>query len=101
MYPRMAQTSWKRCNRQTKRAPRRVIEPRNSYSDRRGCEPAADSRRGSNVTLSVAIGGFGAIGSVVARQLDRGIEGLSLAAVAARDVARAERGMADFVRPVP
>jgi aspartate dehydrogenase len=53
------------------------------------------------MTLSVAIGGFGAIGRVVARRLDREIEGLSLAAVAVRDVARAEKAMADFVRPVP
>ncbi len=53
------------------------------------------------MTLSVAIGGFGAIGKVVARRLDVGIEGLTLAAVAARDVARAEAAMADFMRPVP
>jgi len=48
--------------------------------------------------MRVAIGGFGAIGKVVARRLDRGIEGLTLAAVAARDVARAEAAMADFLR---
>jgi aspartate dehydrogenase len=53
------------------------------------------------MTLRVAIGGFGAIGKVVARRLDEGIEGLTLAAVAARDVARAEAAMAGFVRPVP
>jgi aspartate dehydrogenase len=51
--------------------------------------------------MRVAIGGFGAIGKVVARRLDRGIEGLSLAAVAARDIARAETAMADFTRTVP
>ena len=49
----------------------------------------------------VAIAGFGAIGQVVARALDRGIEGMALAAVSARDVARAERAMAGFVHPVP
>lgn len=48
----------------------------------------------------VAIAGFGAIGTVVARHLDRGIDGMRLAAVSARDVARAEAAMADFVRRV-
>jgi aspartate dehydrogenase len=51
--------------------------------------------------LRVAIGGFGAIGEAVARRIDRGIEGLSLAAVSARDVARAEAAMAGFARRVP
>jgi len=49
----------------------------------------------------VAIGGFGAIGRVVAQHLDRGIEGMALAAVSARDVARAQAAMADFAHPVP
>ncbi len=49
----------------------------------------------------VAIAGFGAIGRVVAQHLDRGIAGLRLAAVAARDAVRAERAMAEFVHPVP
>ena len=53
------------------------------------------------MTLRVAIAGFGAIGKVVAQRLDRGIEGLALAAVAARDVARAEAAIAGFLRPVP
>src|ERR1700687_2562640 len=47
----------------------------------------------------VAIAGFGAIGRVVAEALDRGIDGLALAAVSARDTARAERAMAGFARP--
>jgi aspartate dehydrogenase len=51
--------------------------------------------------IRVAIGGFGAIGKVVARRLDRGIDGLTLAAVAARDVARAEAAMADFAQAAP
>ena len=51
--------------------------------------------------LRVAVGGFGAIGREVARRLDRGIEGLALAAVSARDTERARRAMADFARPVP
>ncbi len=53
------------------------------------------------MTLRVAIGGFGAIGKVVARRLDQGVEGLTLTAVAARDVARAEAAMASFARRVP
>ncbi|MBV9860362.1 MAG: aspartate dehydrogenase [Alphaproteobacteria bacterium] len=51
--------------------------------------------------LSVALAGFGAIGKVVAERLDRGIEGLTLAAVSARDVGKAERAMAGFAQPVP
>jgi aspartate dehydrogenase len=51
--------------------------------------------------LRVAIGGFGAIGKVVARRLDQGIEGLRLTSVAARDAGRAEAAMAGFARPVP
>jgi aspartate dehydrogenase len=53
------------------------------------------------MTLGVAIGGFGAIGKVVARRLDQGIDGLALAAVAARDTERAQAAMAGFARPVP
>jgi aspartate dehydrogenase len=53
------------------------------------------------MTLRVAIGGFGAIGKVVAQHLDRGIEGLVLAAVSARDGARANSAMAGFGRPAP
>lgn len=49
----------------------------------------------------VAIAGFGAIGRVVAQHLDRGIAGLRLAVVSARDAARAERAMAEFAHPVP
>jgi aspartate dehydrogenase len=49
----------------------------------------------------VAIGGLGAIGKVVAEHLDRGIDGLTLTAVSARDIARAEGAMAGFARPVP
>ncbi len=53
------------------------------------------------MTLSVAIAGFGAIGKIVAGRLDRGIEGLALAAVSARNVARAEAAMAGLLRPAP
>src|SRR5580704_7291521 len=53
------------------------------------------------MTLRVGIGGFGAIGKVIAQHLDRGIEGLALAAVSARDTARAEQAMGGFARRVP
>jgi len=53
------------------------------------------------VTLRVAIGGFGAIGKIVARRLDEGVERLILAAVAARDITRAEATMEGFARKVP
>ena len=49
----------------------------------------------------VAIAGFGAIGKVVAEDVDRGMDGLALAAVAARDAARAEAAMVSFSNPVP
>src|SRR5438874_6576322 len=49
----------------------------------------------------VAIAGFGAIGKVVAEHLDRGIDGLSLAAVSARATKRAEAAMAGFAHAVP
>ena len=49
----------------------------------------------------VAIGGFGAIGKAVAERLDRGVEGLALAAVSARDTVRASAAMAEFAHPVP
>ncbi len=50
--------------------------------------------------LRVAIGGFGAVGGTVARRLDQGLPGFCLAAVSARDVAKAEARMAGFARPV-
>jgi aspartate dehydrogenase len=49
----------------------------------------------------VAIAGFGAIGRVVAQYLDRGIDGLALTAVSARDHSRAEHAMAGFARRIP
>lgn len=52
-------------------------------------------------SLSVAIGGFGAIGMAVARKLDEGIEGLRLAAVSARDREAAADRMRNFRKPVP
>ncbi len=51
--------------------------------------------------LTVAVGGLGAIGLEVARALDRGIHGLELAAVSARDRDKAARNLADFAKPVP
>lgn len=52
-------------------------------------------------SLSVAIGGFGAIGRAVARRLDEGIEGLHLAAVSARNIEAAAKRMAGFAIQVP
>lgn len=51
--------------------------------------------------LKVGLGGFGAIGGVLARRLDQGLPGLRLVAVSARDVARAERRIAELATPVP
>jgi aspartate dehydrogenase len=55
----------------------------------------------AQLPLRVGIAGFGTIGKVVAAYIDRGVEGVELAAVSARDIARAERAMAGFARPVP
>ena len=51
--------------------------------------------------LRVGIAGFGTIGKVVGEYIDRGVDGIALAAVSARDVERAEQAMAGFARPVP
>jgi aspartate dehydrogenase len=51
------------------------------------------------MTLTVAIGGLGAIGLDVARALDRGVEGLRLIAVSARDRERARANVAGFAAP--
>ena len=51
------------------------------------------------MTLTVAIGGLGAIGLALARALDRGVEGLELIAVSARDKDRARANVAGFTRP--
>ena len=48
-------------------------------------------------TLKLAIGGLGAIGLTVARRVDRGdLPGITLAAVSARDLARARTRLAGF-----
>jgi aspartate dehydrogenase len=52
-------------------------------------------------SLRVAVAGFGAIGAVVARHLDEGIEGLVLTAVSARDRKAAEQRQAKFRKKVP
>ena len=51
------------------------------------------------MTLTVAIGGLGAIGLEVARALARGVEGLRLVAVSGRDRDRARRAVAGFAEP--
>ena len=57
-------------------------------------EPNAEVR-------TVAVGGFGAIGAKLAHCLDRGMPGLRLAAVSARDRDRAAKAVATFANPVP
>jgi aspartate dehydrogenase len=51
--------------------------------------------------LKVALGGFGAIGGALVRRLDQGLPGLRLVAVSAKNVARAERRLAELAQPVP
>ena len=51
------------------------------------------------MTLTVAIGGLGAIGLALARALDSGVEGLQLIAVSARDQDRARANVANFTSP--
>lgn len=54
----------------------------------------------SKPPLRLAIAGLGAIGMTVARRVDEGgIEGMTLAAVSARDAARAKQRVADFASP--
>lgn len=51
--------------------------------------------------LTVGIGGFGAVGRKVAEALDKGADGLRLAAISARDHDKARRNMQDFKTEVP
>ena len=51
------------------------------------------------MTLKVAIAGLGAVGMPVAKWLDRGVEGLELAAISAANVERATNRVADFIAP--
>jgi len=51
------------------------------------------------MTKTVAIGGLGAIGLLLARALDGGVDGLRLIAVAARDQAKATANLSDFAAP--
>ena len=57
--------------------------------------------RGQAMTRTVAIAGLGAIGLPLARALDAGVPGLSLAAVAVRDQAKAEAMLGGFHAPPP
>lgn len=49
--------------------------------------------------VKVALAGLGAIGMAVARRLNAGLEGLTLAAVSARDLTGARARVADFASP--
>ena len=51
--------------------------------------------------MKVGIAGLGTVGTVVARRLDEGIEGLELTAVCSRSRAKAESKLAALKRPVP
>jgi aspartate dehydrogenase len=62
--------------------------------------PSRVVQRGGNA-LRVGIAGLGAIGSKVARALDRGIEGLELAAVCTRTPEKARLRLAALQRTVP
>ncbi|MET4697115.1 aspartate dehydrogenase [Constrictibacter sp. MBR-5] len=59
------------------------------------------SEAGGNVrkSLTVGIGGLGAIGRQVAAAIDAGVEGLELVAVSARDLEGARAKVAGFARP--
>ena len=50
------------------------------------------------MTLTVGIGGLGAIGLELARSLDRGVDGLRLVAVSARDRDKARANLAGFAQ---
>ena len=51
------------------------------------------------MTLTVAIGGLGAIGLSLAKSLDQGIDGLRLVAVSAKDKEKARANLAGFAHP--
>lgn len=51
------------------------------------------------MVMTVAIGGLGAIGLDLARALDRGVDGLKLVAVSARDHDKARANLAGFAHP--
>ena len=51
--------------------------------------------------LKVGIGGLGAIGMALARRLDKGIDGLTLTAVSARDIDSARLRLSDLRQQVP
>jgi aspartate dehydrogenase len=54
---------------------------------------------GGGMTLSVAIGGLGAIGLPLARALDAGVDGMRLVLVSARDCERATAAVQSFRNP--
>lgn len=62
-----------------------------------------DENSGSCVPkmLRIGIAGFGAVGDKIAEGLDRGIDGLELAAIAVRDKVKAEAKLSRLSRAVP
>ncbi len=67
-------------------------------------ETASDTTtvaRPARPSVRVALAGLGAVGMKVAETLDEGIPGCVLAAVAARDIAAAEKRLAGLAHPVP
>lgn len=57
--------------------------------------------RSRGTPLRVAVAGLGTVGLAVAKALDRGIEGVVLAAASARDQDRARDRLAGFSSPIP
>ena len=60
-----------------------------------------ESQPENRADLTVAIGGFGAIGATVARALDKGMPGIRLVAVSARDRDAARARMTGMSKPPP
>src|SRR5580704_1161469 len=68
----------------------------NAESDR---DSACLGNGEASMTKTVALAGLGAIGLPLARALDRGMEGLKLIAVSARDLVKARARLAGFNEP--
>lgn len=66
-----------------------------------GAKPVASHAGNRESDVKVGIAGFGTIGKPVAAALDRGIDGLELAAICSRDEDKARRNMDGVCAPVP